>query len=104
MLSYTGPYPDSRELTLVNLVDLSSTRTAIRLKNMQFIHHVHHRTWNYRTKVCFLAIDYSPFEREQIVHVIINCEKMFQKKLNRDLSYFSIEIEPLGKASEQLTF
>ena len=57
MLSFTGPYPDSRELTLVNLADLISARTSVRLENMQFIHQVHHRTWNDKTKVCYLAID-----------------------------------------------
>ena len=103
-MSYTGPYPDSRELTLVNLADLSSARTSIQLKNMQFICQVNHRSWTDRTKVCFLAYDYSGSGKDKIVHCIINCEKMFQKKLNRDLSYYSIEIEPLGSASELLSF
>ena len=40
----------------------------------------------------------------RIVHCIINCEDMFQKKKDSDLSYLSVDKEYLGLQSEQTSF
>ena len=67
---------------------------------MQFVNFVGHSSiWSDKTKVCFLAKDFSDTEK-RIVHCIINCKKMFQKKQDNDLSYLSFDKEYLGPLAE----
>lgn len=37
LLCYTGPFPDKRELTIVNLADKSAPRLYLKLENMQVL-------------------------------------------------------------------
>ena len=59
LLCYDGPYPDSRELTIVNMADTDGARSKLKLQNLKLITFVEHRDPTYQTKVCFLAYDYS---------------------------------------------
>ena len=116
MLCYTGPFPDKRELTLVNLADSQALRTVIRLDDTQVAYFVKHRNWSDQTKICFVAeeskdmleddVEDPEFEdksgsnlpgkdrnKAEIYHCVLKCEKMFQKKLQNDMSYFSLDIE-----------
>ena len=42
--------------------------------------------------------------QDQIVHVILTCDKMFQKKMDRDLNYISTKIECLDEKEDALKF
>ena len=82
MLCYTGPFPDKRELTLVNLADKTSTRTCIDLEDMKFMGFVNHRNWSDMIRICFLAERSETSAdgtktRDKLYHCIFNCEKMF---------------------------
>lgn len=90
MLCYDGPYPDKRELTLINVADMQSSRSCLHLADLKLICFVSHRTWSDQSKICFLAYDYSQPEQNQVVFCIVNSSKMFQKKLNRDLSFMDV--------------
>ena len=59
LLCYDGPYPDSRELTIVNMADTDGARSKLKLKNLKLITFVEHHDPTHQTKVCFLAYDYS---------------------------------------------
>ena len=82
VLCYLDAMPDKRQLVLCNLADPGArSHRVIKLENMQFICFVKHRQYaDDQTKVCFLAMDNSEEKYTRIVHCIINCEKMFQKK------------------------
>ena len=108
LLCYDGPFPDSRELTISNLADLQGAKSRIKLQNLKLIKFVEHRYWTDKTKICFLAYDYSQFPDDevthQISHCVISCDKMFQKKKDLDMTYMDVDITPLGPASESAQF
>ena len=106
VLCYRDALPDRRQLVLCNLADMkSNSQKLIDLENMQFINFVGHSSiWSDQTKVCFLAKDFSDPGFTKIVHCIINCKRMLQKKQDNDLSYLCYDKEYLGPLAEQTNF
>ena len=111
ILCYDGPFPDGREITLVNLADMDSARNTLTLNSLKFICFVGHRSKDTDcSSICFLAKDLSTKgtnkwnESHSIVHCVLNCEKMFQKKIERNMGHFSVDTEDLGRKARQKVF
>ena len=50
--------------------------------------------------ICFLAWDTAG----EIVHCMIHCENVFKKKLDREMSDFLLQTEPLGPKAKESKF
>lgn len=110
LICFTGPFPDKGEIRIVNLADKKATRVSLELENMQVESFVSHRCWSDKTKICFIVQDLTKGissvnqKQDRVSFIILNCERMMQKKLAQDLSYFSFTKEWLGDMSDDPTF
>ena len=58
ILCFERPYPDGREIAIINLADMSAARNSLCLSSLKFICFVGHRsTASDRSSICFLARD-----------------------------------------------
>ena len=80
-MCYDGPYPDGRELSIVNLADKTAAKNHIKLKNLKFICFVGHESNDYTSSICFLAKDFSKTQfkvteeicEQRIVLCVLSC-------------------------------
>ena len=71
-----------------------------------------HKSRHFTSSICFLAKDYSIEVKNKqneeghyrVVHCILNCEKMFQKKVDRNMSYYNLVKEDMGENACQKEF
>ena len=51
--------------------------------------------------ICFLAWDTTD---KDVVHCMIHCQNVFKKKIDREMSDYSIQTEILGPRAKEKTF
>ena len=51
--------------------------------------------------ICFLAWD---LDKKIVVHLVIHCENVFSKKIDREMSDYNIQVEALGPRAKDKRF
>ena len=88
ILCFVGPYPDGKEIKLINLADKQGVLNQLDLGQLRIICFVGNRSHAPDVSiVCFLAWD---TQDNQVVHCMVHCENVFRKKINKEMNDFFI--------------
>ena len=83
------------------MADKSSCLYELTLCGLKMICFVGHRSHAPDiTTICFLAWNYN----DEVVHCMVHCDKVFMKKIDKEMSDYYVQTESLGSRAKEKSF